>query len=518
MPEAQAVAILGERIVAVGSAENVNAWRGSSTKVIDLQGKRVVPGFNDSHVHFFGGGQQLDSVDLKNADSHQEFARRIAERAKSRPKGEWILGGDWDDQRFTPVEMPTRQLIDGVTPDHPVFVNRYDGHMALANSLALKLAGVTKETPDPPGGTIVRDSKGEPTGALKDAAMTYVYKVIPPPTHDQLLKIALRSSKHAASLGVTSIQDMGMLYTEIAAIADLAERGELLTRVYAAPPLAGWADLAKVGLRRSFGSALLRTGALKGYADGSLGSSTAFFFDPFDDDSKNHGLLSEEMQPVDAMKAKIQGADKAGLQVCVHAIGDQAISIILDLFDEAAKQNGSRDRRFRIEHAQHMAAKDFARFAKQNVIASMQPYHTIDDGRWAEKRIGHDRSTRTYAFRTFLDNGVKLAFGTDWNVAPLDPMQSLYAALTRATLDGKQPNGWIPEEKITLPETIYAYTMGSAYAEFQENQKGSITPGKLADLVVLSGDIFAIKPDQIRDVKVEMTFLGGRLVYSAPSR
>ena len=241
MPEAQAIAILGERIVAVGSAENVNEWRGSSTKVIDLQGKRVVPGFNDSHVHFFGGGQQLDSVDLKDADSHQEFARRIAERAKSRPKGEWILGGDWDDQRFTPVEMPTRQLIDGVTPDHPVFVNRYDGHMALANSLALKLAGVTKETPDPPGGTIVRDSKGEPTGALKDAAMTYVYKVIPPPTHDQLLKIALRSSKHAASLGVTSIQDMGMLYSEIAAIADLAERGELLTRVYAAPPLAGWA-------------------------------------------------------------------------------------------------------------------------------------------------------------------------------------------------------------------------------------------------------------------------------------
>jgi predicted amidohydrolase YtcJ len=514
LPEVQAVAILAERIVAVGTSEEVNAWRGSDTKVIDLQGKRVVPGFNDSHVHFIGGGQQLDSVNLKDADSLQEFARRIGERAKSRPKGEWILGGEWDDQRFTPVEMPTRQLIDPVTPEHPVFVGRYDGHMALANSLALKLAGVTKDTPDPPGGTIVRDANGEPTGALKDAAMSYVYKVIPAPTHDQLVEIALRSSKHAASLGVTSIQDMGMLYPEIAAISDLAERGELLTRVYAAPPLAGWQDLAKLGLRHSFGSPMLRVGALKGYADGSLGSSTAYFFEPFSDDPKNKGLLSEEMQPIEAMKARIQGADAAGLQLCIHAIGDQAISIILDFYDEVAKQNGSRDRRFRIEHAQHMAAKDFARFAKQNVIASMQPYHTIDDGRWAEKRIGHDRSTRTYAFRTFLANGVKLAFGTDWNVAPLDPMQSLYAAITRATLDGKQPNGWIPEEKITLAETIEAYTMGSAYAEFQENQKGSITPGKLADLVVLSADIFALKPDQIRDVKVEMTFLGGKLVFS----
>jgi predicted amidohydrolase YtcJ len=220
------------------------------------------------------------------------------------------------------------------------------------------------------------------------------------------------------------------------------------------------------------------------------------------------------MQPLDGMKGRIQGADAAGLQVCVHAIGDQAISIILDLFDEVAKQNGQRDRRFRVEHAQHMAAKDFARFAKQDVIASMQPYHTIDDGRWAEKRIGHDRSTRTYAFRTFLANGARLAFGTDWNVAPIDPMQGLYAATTRATLDGKQPGGWIPEEKITLAETIEAYTMGSAFAEFQENEKGTIAPGKLADLVVLSDDIFAMKPEQIRNVKVEMTFLGGKMVYS----
>ncbi|HSE43004.1 MAG TPA: amidohydrolase [Acidobacteriota bacterium] len=514
LPQVEAIAILGERIVAVGSKEEVNAWKSAATKVIDLQGKRVVPGFNDSHVHFISGGRQLDNVNLKDADSLQEFARRIGERAKLRPKGEWILGGDWDDQRFTPVEMPTRQLIDPLTPDHPVFVNRYDGHMALANSLALKLAGVTKETPDPPGGTIVRDSNGEPTGALKDAAMTYVYKVIPAPTHEQLLEIGRRASKHAASFGVTSIQDMGMGYDEIAAMADLAERGELITRVYAAAPLSGWQDLAKVGLRHTFGSSLLRVGALKGFADGSLGSSTAYFFEPFSDDPKNHGLLSDEMQPLDGMKGRIQGADAAGLQVCVHAIGDQAISIILDLFDEVAKQNGQRDRRIRVEHAQHMAAKDFARFAKQDVIASMQPYHTIDDGRWAEKRIGHDRSTRTYAFRTFLANGARLAFGTDWNVAPIDPIQGLYAATTRATLDGKQPGGWIPEEKITLAETIEAYTMGSAFAEFQENEKGTIAPGKLADLVVLSDDIFAMKPEQIRNVKVEMTFLGGKMVYS----
>jgi predicted amidohydrolase YtcJ len=514
LPEAQALAVIGERIIAVGTNAEMQSLKGHHTKVIDLNGKRVVPGFNDSHVHFMGGGQQLDSVDLKDADSQQEFAKRIAEHAKSRPKGEWIQGGDWDDQRWTPVKMPTKDLIDPVTPDNPVFVNRYDGHMALANSLALKLAGVTKETQDPPGGTIVRDANGEPTGALKDAAMNFVYKVIPPLSHEQLLQIGRRATKHAASLGVTSVQDMGLSYDQISALADLAERGELITRFYAAPPLAGWEDLSKIGLRRSFGSGLLRTGALKGFADGSLGSSTAYFFEPFSDDPKNHGLLSDEMQPLDQMRGRIQGADAAGLQLCVHAIGDQAISIILDMFAEAAEKNGPRDRRFRIEHCQHMAAKDFVRFAKQNVIASMQPYHAIDDGRWAEKRIGKDRSSRTYAFRTFLDNGVKLAFGTDWNVAPLDPMESLYAAVVRATLDGKNPNGWFREQKITLAEAVQAYTMGSAYAEFQEKDKGSITVGKVADFVVLSDDIFAIAPEKIRDVKVDMTFLGGKMIYS----
>jgi predicted amidohydrolase YtcJ len=514
LPEAQALAVIGERIIAVGTNAEIDNLKGPHTKVIDLNGKRVVPGFNDSHVHFMGGGQQLDSVDLKDADSQQEFAKRIGEHAKKRAKGEWIQGGDWDDQRWTPVQMPTKELIDPVTPDNPVFVNRYDGHMALANSIALKLAGVTKETPDPPGGTILRDAKGEPTGALKDAAMNYVFKVIPPLTHEQLMKIGLRATKHAASLGVTSVQDMGLSYDQIAALTDLAERGELLTRFYAAPPLAGWQDLAKIGLRRSFGSGLIRTGALKGFADGSLGSSTAYFFEPFSDDPKNHGLLSDEMQPLDQMRDRIFGADAAGLQICIHAIGDQAISIILDMYAQAAEKNGPRDRRFRIEHCQHMAAKDFARFAKQDVIASMQPYHAIDDGRWAEKRIGHDRSSRTYAFRTFLDNGVKLAFGTDWNVAPLDPMQSLYAAVTRQTLDGKNPGGWFPEQKITLAEAVQAYTMGSAYAEFQEKDKGSITVGKIADFVVLSDDIFAIAPEKIRDVKVEMTFLGGKMIYS----
>jgi predicted amidohydrolase YtcJ len=514
LPEAQAIAVVGKRIIAVGTNAEIESLKGPQTKVIDLNGKRVVPGFNDSHVHFMGGGQQLDSVDLKDADSQQEFARRIAEHAKARPKGEWIQGGDWDDQRWTPVQMPTKELIDPVTPDNPVFVNRYDGHMALANSIALKLAGVTKETPDPPGGTILRDANGEPTGALKDAAMNYVFKVIPPLSHEQLMQIGRRATKHAASLGVTSVQDMGLPYDQFSALADLAERGELITRFYAAMPLAGWQDLSKIGLRRNFGSGLIRVGALKGFADGSLGSSTAYFFEPFSDDPKNHGLLSDEMQPLDQMRDRILGADAAGLQICIHAIGDQAISMILDMYAQAAEKNGARDRRFRIEHCQHMAAKDFARFAKQNVIASMQPYHAIDDGRWAEKRIGHDRSSRTYAFRTFLDNGVKLAFGTDWNVAPLDPMQSLYAAVTRATLDGKNPGGWFPEQKITLAEAVQAYTMGSAYAEFTDTEKGSITVGKIADFVVLSDDIFAIAPEKIRDVKVEMTFLGGKMIYS----
>jgi predicted amidohydrolase YtcJ len=511
--EAVAVAILGERIVAVGTSAEVAVWQGPQTRVIDAGGKLLLPGFNDAHVHFVSGGMQLDNVDLKDADTPEELARRVGERAKVTPKGEWIQGGDWDHERWTPAELPTRQLIDAVTPTTPVFINRYDGHMALANSVALRMAHVTAQTLDPPGGTIVRDAQGNPTGVLKDAAMDYVYKVIPPLTPERRMQVVKRALAHAASLGVTSVQDMNPEYADIAVYSELAEKGELTARIYAAPLETQWNDQAKLGLRRAFGSSYLRIGALKGYADGSLGSTTAYFFEPYDDAPKSRGLLSSEMRPLAAMRGRMMKADEAGLQLCIHAIGDQGISMILDLFQDVVQAHGERDRRFRIEHAQHMAAKDFERFAKLGVIASMQPYHAIDDGRWAEKRIGPERIKTTYAFRTFLDHGVRLAFGTDWNVAPLNPMLGLYAAATRATLDGKNPQGWVPEQKITVAEAVEAYTLGSAYAEFQEKEKGSIAPGKLADMVLLSDDIFRIPPEAIKDVKVELTLVGGRVVF-----
>ncbi|MGD9720375.1 MAG: amidohydrolase [Pirellulales bacterium] len=512
-PEAEAVAVLGERIIAVGSAADVNAWRGPRTRVIDAGGRRVVPGFNDAHVHFIWGGQQLENVDLRDAPSQAEFAARIARHAAKLPLGEWVTGGSWDDQRWSPAVLPAKELIDAATPERPVFVRRYDGHMGLANSAALRLAGITAKTVDPPGGLILRNAAGEPTGILKDAAMPLVERAIPPLTEAQRLRFARRALEHAAGLGVTSVQYMNCTFTEFAVLARLAERGELTTRVYAAPMETSWQDLAKIGVRRGFGSAFLRTGALKGYADGSLGSSTAYFFEPYADDPANSGLLSDEMQPTTGMLERLTRADAAGLQLCIHGIGDRAISEVLDLFAQVERTNGAGDRRFRIEHSQHVAPKDFARYKALGVIASVQPYHAIDDGRWAEPRIGPERAKTTYAFRTFLDCGVRLALGTDWPVAPLDPLATIYAATTRATLDGRRNAGWVPEQKITVAESVAAYTLGSAYAEFQDAQKGSLEPGKLADLVILSGDIFSMPPQDIRDVKVDLTIVGGRVVW-----
>jgi predicted amidohydrolase YtcJ len=512
-PMAQAVAVLGERIVAVGSNADVESLRGSATRTIDAGGKLLLPGFNDSHVHFVGGGEQLDAVQLNDVTSIDEFVRRIGERAKQTPKGEWIQGGDWDETKWTPVKLPTKEMIDPVTPNNPVLLSRYDGHSALANSAALRLANITSHTPDPPGGAIVRDAQGNPTGDLKDAAMDLAYKVVPPLSHDQRLRALHRALEYAASVGITSVQNMNPDYADIAAYSELLRRGELTTRIYAAPLVDQVDDQAKIGIGHAFGGPYLRIGALKAYADGSLGSGTAYLFEPYTDEPGNQGLLSELMQPLSLMHDRMMKADAAGLQLCTHAIGDRAISMVLDLYTEVDKAHPGVDRRFRIEHAQHMAARDFDRFSQLNVIASVQPYQAIDDGRWAERRIGHDRASRTYAFRTFLNHGVRLAFGTDWDVAPLNPLLTVYAAVTRATLDGKNPDGWFPEQKLTVAESVEAYTMGSAYAEFQDTEKGSIIPGKLADMVLLSDDIFTIDPAKIRDVKVLKTIVGGRLIW-----
>jgi hypothetical protein len=514
-PTAEALAVIGNRIVAVGSTKEIRKLAGPNTRVIDAQSQLVLPGFNDAHVHFMSGGFQLASVDLRDANTPQEFAERIRVFAGKLPEGKWITGGDWDHERWPDASLPTKDLIDRYTPNTPVFVNRLDGHMALANSLALKLAGVTRATKDPDGGVIVRDpTTGEPTGVLKDAAQSFFWKVIPAASFEEKLAAARAATNHAASLGVTSVQDMSA-GVDVGVYQTLLDRAELKTRIYAVWPLPSWDRLARTGVRAHFGSAMLRTGGLKGFADGSLGSTTALFYEPYKDAPNTSGIPSGEMFPEGAMLERVRGADRASLQVLIHAIGDRANDIILSIYEGVETENGDRDRRFRIEHAQHLRPQDIPRFARDHVIASMQPYHAIDDGRWAEKRIGRERAKTTYAFRSLLDSGATLAFGTDWTVAPLDPMLTIYAAVTRRTLDGKNPNGWIPEQKISVEEAVRAYTVGSAVAEFQENEKGTISPGRLADLVMLSRDIFKIEPKEIEKVKVVLTIMDGRVVHES---
>ena len=515
-PRAEAVAVIGERIVAVGSRAEIDSWRGPATRVIDAHGRLLLPGFNDSHVHFTDGGAALAEVQLNDAGSVEELRHRLATQVARTARGEWILGGDWDETKWSPRQQPTAALIDEVTRDVPVFVRRYDGHQGLANSAAMRLAGISTGTADVAGGVIVRDETGAPTGIFKDAAQELIFKVIPPRSHEQRLAAARRALAYAASVGVTSVQHMSVEFADVEVYSELLEKGELTTRIYCAPLETEWQAQARVGMRRAWGSPYLRLGAVKGFADGSIGSRTAALLKPYSDEPDNRGILSAEMRPPEAMRERLMQADAAGLQLRVHAIGDRAISMVLDMFEAIEKANGYHDQRMTIEHAQHTAPDDLERFARLHVIASMQPYHAIDDGRWVEARIGHERARTSYAWRSLLDHGVTLAFGTDWYVAPLNPLLGLYAAVTRATLDGKNPQGWIPEQKITLAEAVEAYTLGSAFAEFQEKEKGSITAGKLADMVILSDDIFAIKPEAIRNVRVETTIVGGKLVYGGP--
>ena len=508
-PTAEAFAVMNGKIVAVGTNAEIKKLAKAQTNTIDAGGKLVIPGFNDAHVHFLEGGYQLSSVDLRDAKSPDEFVRRIKEFAAKLPKGRWILGGKWDHENWTPSNLPTAALIDAATPDNPVFIDRLDGHMALANSAALKLAGVDKNTKDVAGGEIVRDSNGNPTGVLKDAAMMYVNKVIPPFTFEQRLEQAEAATNYAASLGVTSVQDMSA-GTDVGVYQELARQGKLKTRIYGCSPLADYSRWEKTGVRRAFGNDWVRVGCLKGYSDGSLGSTTAWFFAPYLDAPNSSGLASDE---IPKMLANIRAADKADLQINIHAIGDKANDTILSDYEKIAQENGAKDRRFRIEHAQHLRLKDIKRFGALKVVASMQPFHLADDGRWAHKRLDEPRLKGTYAFRTILDTGGNLAFGTDWAVAPLNPLLGVHAAVTRQTLDGKNPNGWIPEQKISVEESVRAYTLGSAFAEFQENAKGSISVGKLADFVILSDDIYTINPNDINKVKVLKTIVDGKVVY-----
>jgi predicted amidohydrolase YtcJ len=519
-PEAEAIAISGHHILAVGTTEEIERMRGPETKVLDLQGKRVVPGFNDAHVHFFWGGQGLASVQLRDVTSRGQFKQRVAEYARTRPAGEWIVDGNWDEQKWSPVVLPTHEWIDDVTPNNPVWVNRSDGHMMLANALAMKLAGISKNTPDIAGGVIGRDKDGNPTGIFKDAAKDLVERIIPVPSDAQVDAALLAAQQYALENGVTSVQDMGFTGSHAADMQALVVRGyqrliaqgKWKVRVSARFPLDHYRRLADVGVMTNFGNDTLVLGSVKAFADGSLGSATAWFFEPFDDLTTSSGLPTDQLAHPERMFADMKAADSAGLHIATHAIGDRANKTILDLYERLEQENGPSDRRLRIEHAQHLRPEDIPRFAQLHVIASVQPYHCIDDGRWAETRIGHKRAMTTYAFRSLLDAGAVLAFGSDWFVAPIDPMAGIYAAATRRTLDGKNPNGWFPEQKVTVQQAVHAYTVGSAYAESQDDIKGSIAPGKLADFTVLTRDIFNIDPVQIENVKAAVTVLGGEIV------
>lgn len=511
-PEAEAVAIAGNRIIAVGSTEDIRKLKTGATSEVNLEGRRTLSGFNDAHVHFLAGGQALSGPQLRYSSSQAEFRDTLRDFAQHTPIGQWITGGNWDHENWKPAVLPDHQLIDAAAADWPVFVSRLDGHMALANAVALRLAGIDKNTKDVPGGVIVRDAEGNPTGILKDAAQDLVYRAIPPPTQEQIIAAIQAAQNYANSVGVTSVQDMSAAPEVFRAYQTMMHDGLLRVRVSGHQPLRTWQRVAAVGVMADFGNEYLHVGGLKGFADGSLGSTTALLFQPYLDAPNTSGIPSAELANPAQMWEDIKNADAAGLQIAIHAIGDKANDTILQFYSRLVSEHGQRDRRLRIEHAQHLLPADIPMFGRLHVIASMQPYHCIDDGRWAEKRIGAERAKTTYAFRSLLDSRATLAFGSDWPVAPMSPIMGIYAAVTRRTLDGKHPDGWVPEQKITVEEAVRAYTSSAAYASFDEGLKGTIEPGKLADIVILKDDIFAIDPVKIVDTKVYLTIFDGRII------
>lgn len=510
-PWADAVAVEGAHIAAVGSSAEIRKLAGAGARIIDAHGAMVVPGFIDSHVHFIEGGFALQSVKLRDARTKAEFIQRIGDFAKTIPAGTWILNGDWDHENWG-GELPTRQWIDAVTPNNPVWINRLDGHMSLANSAALKAAGVTRDVKDVSGGTIVRDAAGEPTGVFKDNAMGVVDRAVPPAGAEMTDRALRAAMQHVNAQGVVAVHHMGG-WGDLAAFERAHAASTLTTRIYASVPLSSWKRLADTVKARGIGDDWVRIGGLKGFVDGSIGSHTAAMLEPFTDAPNDRGLMVNS--EADLYNWALAG-DKAGLQLLIHAIGDRAIRVLLDIFERVARENGPRDRRFRIEHAQHIAPADIARFGALGVIPSMQPYHAIDDGRWVDRVIGAERSKGTYAFRSLLDTKASLAFGSDWFVAPPTPLMGIYAAVTRRTLDEKRPGGWVPEQKITVEDALRAYTAGAAYAGFAEGTRGVLKKGMFADITMIDRDLTTIAPETIRDAKIVRTIVNGKVVFEAP--
>jgi predicted amidohydrolase YtcJ len=510
-PYAEAVVVEDGLIMFVGSTNKANKYIDEQTEVIDLQDKLMLPGFIDSHLHFTSGGYYLLGINLRPALSKEEFVFILKDYVKGK-EGRWVTGGRWDHESWQDKSLPTKELIDSITPNTPVFVSRIDGHMGLANSKALELAGITSETQNPAGGLIVKDTEtGEPTGILKDNAMDLVFDIIPDKSFEENIEAALRSLQEAKKLGITTVHDMTQA-GELEAYQEVERMGTLTCRIYSIWPINGYDEIVRSGITAGNDEGLIKRGALKGYADGSLGASTAWFFEPYFQDTTTIGLPMDIVTNGDLEKWAID-ADRNRLQLCVHAIGDRANSYMLDLYERISKNNSPWERRFRVEHAQHLRYSDIKRFSKLNVIASVQPYHCIDDGVWAEKRIGKERLKYTHPYKSFLNNNVTVAFGTDWPVAPLNPLLGIYAAVTRRAVDNINPDGWIPEQKISVEDAIKCYTLNAAYVGFEENIKGSIEEGKLADMVVLSEDILILDPVKIKDVKIDMTIFNGEIIF-----
>ncbi len=502
---AQSMAISGERIIAIGVGSGILKHKGAQTQVIDLKGKFVTPGFIDSHVHLMTGGRSLLNVDLRDASTPEIFSKRVGDFASTLQKGEWILEGNWDHTLWG-GELPHKDWIDKVTPDNPVLIMRLDWHMALANAAALAYVGIDKNTPDIEGGTIEKDANGELTGILKDNAMNLVMDNMPAMTPEQKNNAFEAAQEYFLSHGVTSVHDVDGFNKDFESFSTAKKHQDeknLKVRIYAATPLNEWERLKE---HTHQNDEWIKIGSLKGFVDGSLGSHTAAFHDHYSDKEDDKGFFLNHEQE---LYGWISEADKANQHVMIHAIGDSAIHTLLNIYERVIDENGKRDRRFRIEHAQHLAPDDIKRFKELGAIASMQPYHAIDDGRWAEEYLGSERIKTTYAFRSLLDADAKVVFGSDWAVAPASPILGIYAAVTRRTLDNRNPDGWVPEQKISVLEALRAYTIDAAYASFDENNKGSLEAGKLADFVILSDDPTQVDPVQLKELQVLQAYVGG---------
>ena len=516
-PQASAIAVRGEWIVFVGDSASVDGYIDpQKTRVIDAGNRLLIPGFNDAHLHFMSGSIGLLQLDLRYAPSVAAVLHKVEARVRTTPAGRLIRGRGWDHEAFPDRKWPSREQLDSVSPKHPVALTRCDGHSIWVNSLVRRKAGITAKTPDPPGGTIVRGPDGQPTGILKESAMNLIpldvlYPMGDSEKKEQEYEALLKGLEHARSLGLTSFQHLNGypdLFERLKAEGKLTARVTFSVSLSDDPALLDAADQ----MRRKYPleGNWIRFGYLKGFIDGTLGSGTALFFEPFEDNPSSSGLPQMSYQ---TLEKQVLAADARGFQIGIHAIGDKGNNWILNAYERAALRNGKRDARHRSEHAQVLTDADLPRFAALGVIASMQPTHCITDKRFAEKRLGIERCRGAYAWRTLRDSGAHVAFGTDWQVEPLDPMEGIYAASTRKDRDGEAGEGWFPEQKLSILEAIRLYTVEAAYAEFMEKRKGMLRIGMLGDMIILDANLFEISAERIMKTRVETTIVGGQIVY-----